>query len=176
MFKKIIVSTNSNIFRLCFVNVNNKIYEINSIHIFNTEGIIYETSSGWFEKIMPFKEDIISFKIHEPSFKRKIDFSFDGNFIISKGKDKYSNTLKCDLYIHESDASVTLIEEKALDFETDTTLYYHNIYEIQIDDITFKTTAYNSSELKTFGLEIKEMFNKFKKFNIDILNDNGNTS
>lgn len=114
MFDKIRVSRIGYAY-IYYVNVNDKWYEIRDIKIYNENGIIYNNERGYFEDD---DEIIDSISITQPMLRRKENFSKGENFIISNGKGNYDRYSRCTLYIHESEAKFTPIEQNILKYGT----------------------------------------------------------
>ncbi|WP_340819029.1 hypothetical protein [Methanolobus sp. WCC4] len=164
----ITIGRKNEVYRPCYIKINNKEYQIEKIHIFNKEGILYSTYSGWFEKYIGIylSEDITEFTLNDVVLKRKINYNLETNFIISLGKDDYSNEKLCELYIH--DATVQTIKKQVVKLETNTTTTYHDIKKITLNELEFNVSDNITIQDTDFGIKVKQFEKMFKDDNIDI--------
>ena len=130
-------------YRPYHIEINNKGYDISSIHIYNETGKVY-TTSGWFEDEHT-GEDVAGIRITAPILKRKENFNIKTNYIIPIKKDKYDSDQKCELYINESDAKFTMIAQHQIWYESDRNTAYQHIGMITIDHINITVHIYDST-------------------------------
>jgi hypothetical protein len=79
------------------IEVGKSTYTIKRINFFNENGVLFTNTSGWFGNNNELKFMMIPVEIKK---KLKPVFNKDEAFIISFGKDLYTNRLECELYIH----------------------------------------------------------------------------
>jgi hypothetical protein len=88
----------SSFYRLYYVLVNHKWYKVNKINFYEKDSILVSSNSGWLENSNG--GDITELELPVDEIKLKRKESFDGTiFIISRGKESYSNDSLADLYI-----------------------------------------------------------------------------
>ena len=91
---------------------NNKSYELENIHFYKDNEILVSTGCGYLEKqVGNITRDIESLELPIDEIKVKRKESFKGDvYIISKGKNSYSNELLAELYIPSEMLDVQFVE------------------------------------------------------------------
>lgn len=125
--------------------VNDRTYSVDEIIIYNQSGVLYSTRAGWFEDPKNHK-DLRTAVISRPILKRKEKFDTTGNYIIPIKKDKYDYHQKCKLYIHESDAQVTMLAKKEVWMRTPQRTTYHDRFLIKFRNVEIEATVFVSAE------------------------------
>lgn len=85
-------------YRPYYVTASSRNYKVDNIHFYKDGAILVSVNRGWLEN--KDGRDIDGIKIPVEEIKTRRKETFDGNvFVISKGKEDYSNDLLAELYI-----------------------------------------------------------------------------
>lgn len=184
-----ILSRGNNWYRPYYIKVGNNNYYLENIFIYDKNGIITQSGSGWFEKVDEnnFRQDIDfidlkNIKDEEILLKRKEDFNISKGFLISKGKD-YDNlkgvlylnkdivNLKFILYKKEYDSIYEIyngyIDDVIIDFRNNVKYLKNKLYDLQskFDDIVKNISSYDLTQdkLDTLLKDLKKSGNAILK-------------
>lgn len=106
-----IITRATSFYRPYFVVASGREYRVEKIHFYNDGKILVSTNSGWLENEN--ERDIESIEISVDEIKARRKENFDGTvFVISKGKEQYSNELLAELYIPAEMFDVHFVENK----------------------------------------------------------------
>ena len=147
-------------------------FEVSNIKIYNSSGIKYETNSGWFEDLKnKFRKDIKEIQISQPVKRNKENLTRNENFYIKTHKGYYVDEWdkkKITLYIHESEASLKLLEKQVLEYKTDKKDVRSDIYELNVNGQKFNVTMNTTYTTTSFGHQIDAQMKEFKDLQIKI--------
>ena len=93
-----LITRKANWYRPYYVIASGREYKVERIHFYKDDKILVSTNSGWLEKET--YGDIESLELPIDEIKAKRKEKFDGEvFVISKGKESYTDDLLAELYI-----------------------------------------------------------------------------
>src|SRR5690554_6889353 len=156
-----ILRRSSRWYRPYYVGIGNNNYYLDSIIIYDENGIITQCS-GWFEKIDDngIRQDIEYIDLYiqkeDIMLKRKEDFNINKGFLISKGKDY--NELKGVLYLHKD-----IINLKFIKYVKE----YNSIYAIYNGYVN-DNVIYFSNNIKHLGNHLYGLQGEFNNIIKDI--------
>lgn len=106
-----IITRATSFYRPYFVVASGREYRVEKIHFYNDGKILVSTNSGWLENEN--ERDIESVELPIDEIKARRKENFDGKvFVISKGKESYTNELLAELYIPAEMFDVHFVENK----------------------------------------------------------------
>jgi hypothetical protein len=147
-------------YRPYYVTASNREYKVEKIHFYKDNKILVSTSSGWLENQNGRDIERLELPIDEIKTKRKE--SFDGTvFVISQGKESYTNELLGELYIPADMLNVHFVENK-IEYITQIRAIYKGVQGIYI-------SAYVKSidgELKQIRKEYEEIYKACDGYNL----------
>lgn len=172
--------TQSYIKTMIAVDKKGKLYSLNKIRVYNDQGVLFETNSGYFEMAKYgkyFEDEYIKNDIIR---KNKIDLSKKENFIISEGKN-YFNETEYILYIYYKNIDLQFVKIsingflkatfKIFDkYEIETTFGDINResdkirYSVNDDIFKFGLTYMLFNHKDEFNAKIEELNNIYKKW------------
>lgn len=142
-------------FRYFYIIINNKIYKIDNLVVFNNDGTIF--SCTHYDLLESIKKSVNFTLNNNVRLKRKESYKESNNFIISKGRDDIHDRLTCDLYINANEfknISHSITSEMMKNTE-----YIYNTFEVVTSD-----------DLKGSIKTIKEIKNNYNKDYNDLKN------
>lgn len=142
-------------FRYFYISINNKIYKIDDIVVFNNDGVIF--SCTHYDLLESIKKGVNFTLNNNVRLKRKINYKEKNNFIISKGHDNIHNQLTCDLYINSREFKN--ISHSITSEMFGNTKYVYNVFNVVTSD-----------DLKGSIKTIKEVKNNYNKDYNDLKN------
>ena len=147
-------------YRPYYVTASSREYKVEKIHFYKDNKILVSTSSGWLETENGRDIERLELPIDEIKTKRKE--SFDGTvFVISQGKESYTNELLGELYIPADMLNVHFVENK-IEYITQIRAIYKGVQGIYI-------SAYVKSidgELKQIRKEYEEIYKACDEYNL----------
>ena len=106
-----LISRKANWYRPYYVMASGREYKLEKIHFYNDGKIIVSTNCGWLENEKGY--DIENFELPIEEIKTRRKESFNGEvFVISKGKESYTNELLAELYIPTDMLDIQFVENK----------------------------------------------------------------
>lgn len=118
-------------YRPYYAEASGREYKLEKIHFYKDDKILVSTYSGWLENEIG--RDIESLELPIDEIKTKRKECFDGKvFIISKGKESYSNELLGELYIPADMLDIQFVENK-IKYKTQIRAIYKGSQGIYID-------------------------------------------
>ena len=121
----------SNWYRPYYVVASGREYKVEKIHFYKDGKIFVSNYSGWLENKN--EADISSIELPVDEIKTKRKESFDGKiFVISKGKESYSNELVGELYIPAEMFNIHFVEN-VIKYKTQIRAIYEGSNDIYIE-------------------------------------------
>lgn len=118
-------------YRPYYITASGRTYKVEKIHFYKDGKILVSTNSGWLENENG--RDIEEIEIPVDEIKAKRKESFDGNvFVISKGKEDYSNDLLAEVYIPAEMFDIQFVENK-IQYQTQIRAIYKGTNDIYIN-------------------------------------------
>ena len=137
-------------YRPYYVVASNREYKVEKIHFYKDNKILVSVNCGWLENQNGRDIESIELPINEIKAKRVI--SFDGKvFVISKGKESYSNELLAELYIPADMLDIHFVENK-IEYKTQIRAIYKGANDIYI-----------SSYIKSIDGELKNIQKQYEE-------------
>lgn len=116
-------------YRPYYVAASNSNYRVEKIHFYKDNKILVSSNSGWLEKI---DGDINSIELPIDEIKRRNKEIFDGKvFVISKGKERYTDDLLAEIYIPADMLDIHFVEYK-IEYNTQVRAIYKGANDIYI--------------------------------------------
>ena len=137
-------------YRPYYVVASGRGYRVENIHFYKDNSILVSTNHGWLEKQNGVDIDSIEIPVDEIKVKKKENF--DGKvFVISKGKESYSNELLCELYIPADMLGIHFVENK-IEYKTQVRAIYKGVNDIRI-----------SAYVKSIDEKLNEIRNQYEQ-------------
>lgn len=126
-----LLTRKSSWYRPYYAEASGREYKVEKIHFYKDDKILVSTNSGWLENENG--RDIESLELPIDEIKTKRKECFDGKvFIISKGKESYSNDLLGELYIPADMLDIQFVEN-IIKYKTQIRAIYKGTNGIYID-------------------------------------------
>jgi hypothetical protein len=147
-------------YRPYYVKASGRTYKLEKIHFYEDDKILVSTNSGWLEKENGADIESLELPIDEIKVKRKE--KFDGEvFIISQGKERYSDELLGELYIPTEMFDVHLVKH-IIKYDTQVRAIYKGTNDIYID--TYVKSI--DGELKEISKQYEEIYKDCNGYNL----------
>ena len=155
-----IIARATSFYRPYYVTASGREYRVEKIHFYKEGKILVSTNSGWLENENG--RDIESFEIPVDEIKTKRKESFDGKvFVISKGKENYSNDLLAELYIPADMLDIYFIEN-IIKYQTQIRAIYKGSQGIYISSYVKSIDG----ELKSIRKQYEEIYKACDGYNL----------
>ena len=155
-----IITRAANWYRPYYVITSGREYKVEKIHFYKDGKILVSTNSGWLENERG--RDIESLELPIDEIKAKRKESFDGKvFIISKGKESYSNDLLSELYIPSDLLDIHFVENK-IEYKTQVRAIYKGSQGIYISSYVKSIDG----ELNAIRKEYEEVYKACDGYNL----------
>lgn len=161
-----LISRTESWYRPYYITASGRQYKVEKIHFYKDDNILVSTNSGWLENQNGRDIESLELPIDEIITRRKE--RFDGKvFVISKGKESYSNELLAELYIPAEMLEIHFVENK-IEYQTQIRAIYKGLQDIYI-------SAYVKSidgELKDIRGQYEEIYKTCDGYNLDYHTEN----
>ena len=125
-----LITRKVNWYRPYYVMASGREYKIENIHFYNDGKIIVSSNCGWLEN--QHGQDIENLELPIDEIKARRKEIFDGKvFVISKGKESYTNELLAELYIPTDMLDIQFVENK-IEYQTQVRAIYKGVQDIYI--------------------------------------------
>ena len=125
-----LITRKSNWYRPYYATAGVREYKIEKIHFYKDNIVLVSTNSGWLENQNGRDIESLELPIDEIKVKRKV--SFDGQvFVISNGKESYTNELLAELYIPSDMLDIHFVENK-IEYKNQVRAIYKGAQDIYI--------------------------------------------
>jgi hypothetical protein len=145
----------SSFYRPYYVLVNHKWYKVNKMNFYENDSILVSSNSSWLENRNG--GDITELELPVDEIKLKRKEKFDGTvFIISQGKESYSNDVLADLYIPAEMLNIHFVKHE-IAFKTQVRAIYQGEQDIYI-----------SQYVKSLDTELMAIRDEYEKLHKNI--------
>lgn len=125
-----LITRKANWYRPYYAMASGREYKIENIHFYNDGKIIVSSNCGWLEN--QHRQDIENLELPIDEIKARRKEIFDGKvFVISKGKESYTNELLAELYIPTDMLDIQFVENK-IEYQTQVMAIYKGVQDIYI--------------------------------------------
>lgn len=125
-----LITRKANWYRPYYAMASGREYKIENIHFYNDGKIIVSTNCGWLEN--QHKQDIENIELPIDEIKARRKENFDGKvFVISQGKESWTNDLLAELYIPADMLDIQFVENK-IEYQTQVRAIYKGAQDIYI--------------------------------------------
>ena len=161
-----LIARQENWYRPYFIEAKGREYKVEKIHFYEDDKILVSTNSGWLERIKfegtDHTEDIRTLELPIDEIKTRRKEKFDGEvFIISQGKESYSNYLLAELYIPAEMLDVHF-EKNVIQYKTQVRAIYKGANGIHID----KYVKSIDGELQEISGQYEEIYKGCDRYNL----------
>lgn len=161
-----IVTRKENWYRPYYVMASGREYKVEKIHFYKDGKILVSSNSAWLEKENGGDVESLELPIEEIKTKRKE--SFDGKvFVISKGKESYTNELLCELYIPSDLLDIHFVENR-IEYKTQVRAIYKGSQGICISSYVKSIDG----ELNSIRNQYEELYKDCDEYNLGYHTEN----
>lgn len=156
-----LITRKANWYRPYYLIASGREYKVERIHFYKDDKILVSTNSGWLENSNGTDIESIELPIDEIKTRRKE--KFDGKvFVISKGKESYTEDLLAELYIPSDMLDIQFVENK-IEYKTQIRAIYKGVNDIHIS--TYIKSI--DGELNSIRKEYEEVYRACDGYNLE---------
>ena len=155
-----LISRKADWYRPYYLIASGREYKVERIHFYKDDKILVSTNSGWLENSNDV--DLKSIKLPIDEIKTRRKEKFDGKvFVISKGKESYTEDLLAELYIPSDMLDIQFVENK-IEYKNQVRAIYKGVNDIHI------STHIKSidGELNSIRKEYEEVYKACDGYNL----------